>query len=72
MNKEELQKEIIETFSPIFRIAERNEVAMFQLIELLNNKGIITKEDYEKYLSNNAINNKIKEMEVVLGDEYKI
>lgn len=72
MNKEELQKEIIETLSPIFRIAERNEVAMFQLIELLNNKGIITKEDYEKYLSNNAINNKIKEMEVALGDEYKI
>lgn len=72
MNKEELQKEITETLSPIFRIAERNEVAMFQLIELLNNKGIITKEDYEKYLSNNAINNKIKEMEVVLGDEYKI
>ena len=72
MNKEELQKEIIEIFSPIFRIAERNEVAMLQLIELLNNKGIITKEDYEKYLSNNAINNKIKEMEVALGDEYKI
>ncbi len=72
MNKEELQKEIAETLSPIFRIAERNEVAMFQLIELLNNKGIITKEDYEKYLSNNAINNKIKEMEVALGDEYKI
>lgn len=72
MNKEELQKEIIETFSPIFRITERNEVAMFQLIELLNSKGIITKEDYEKYLSNNAINNKIKEMEVALGDEYKI
>lgn len=72
MNKEELQKGIAETLSPIFRIAERNEVAMFQLIELLNNKGIITKEDYEKYLSNNAINNKIKEMEVALGDEYKI
>lgn len=72
MNKEELQKEIAETLSPIFRIAERNEVAMFQLIELLNSKGIITKEDYEKYLSNNAINNKIKEMEVALGDEYKI
>ena len=72
MNKEELQKEIIETFSPIFRIAERNEVAMFQLIELLSSKGIIGKDDYDKYLSNKAIDNKIQEMEVALGDEYKI
>ena len=69
MNKEEVLKEIEETFSPMFRMFEYNECMFYQLLELLGSKGIITKDDYNKYLSRSAIEAKIEKVNKVLGEE---
>lgn len=69
MNKEEVLKEIEETFSPMFRMFEYNECMFYQLLELLGSKGIITKDDYNKYLSGAAIQTKIAEINKALEEE---
>lgn len=69
MNREVLEKQVEETFSPIFRMIERDECAFYQLIELLMMKGLINKGDFEKYLSNKAITKKMEEVNSALKEE---
>lgn len=69
MNREEILKEMKETFSPIFRMFEYDECMFYQLIELLGSKGIITREDYDKYLSNGAIKAKMEKVNKALEEE---
>ena len=71
MTRNELEKEIEETFSPIFRIIEHDECAFYQLIELLMRKGIINQKDFDDYLSRRAINDKMKEVNVALKEDFK-
>lgn len=69
MNREELTQEISETFNPIFRMIERDEVMFYQLINLLASKGIITRDDFDKCLSSKAIDKRIEEMNEILKEE---
>lgn len=69
MNRKELENEISETFNPIFRMIERDEIAFYQLLALLMNKGVINKDDFDEYLSSEAINKRIKEINDVLKKE---
>lgn len=69
MDREKLMAEIEETFAPIFKIIEYNECMFYQLLELLSSKGLITKDDYNKYLSNEAINKKMDMVNVALKEE---
>ena len=67
--REELEKEIEDTFSPIFRMIERNQVMIYRLIELLVSKGVITKSDYEENLSSKAIDARMDEVNEALAKE---
>ena len=69
MDREKLMTEIEETFAPIFKIIEYNECMFYQLLELLSSKGLITKDDYNKYLSNEAINKKMDMVNAALKEE---
>lgn len=69
MDREKLMAEIEETFAPIFKIIEYNECMFYQLLELLSSKGLITKDDYNKYLSNEAINKKMDMVNAALKEE---
>lgn len=69
MDREKLMAEIEETFAPIFKIIEYNDCRFFQLLELLSAKGIISKDDYNKYLSNEAINKKMDMANAALKEE---
>ena len=69
MDREKLMAEIEETFTPIFKIIEYNECMFYQLLELLSSKGLITKDDYNKYLSNEAINKKMDMANAALKEE---
>ena len=69
MDREKLMAEIEETFAPIFKIIEYNECMFYQLLELLSSKGLITKDDYNKYLSGAAIQAKIAEINKDLEEE---
>ena len=69
MDREKLMAEIEETFAPIFKIIEYNECMFYQLLELLSSKGLITKDDYNKYLSNEAINKKMDMANAALKEE---
>ena len=69
MDREKLMAEIEETFAPIFKIIEYNECMFYQLLELLSSKGLITKDDYNKYLSNEAINKKMDMVNTALKEE---
>ena len=69
MNIKELENEISETFNPIFRMTESDEIAFYQLLALLMNKGVINKDDFDEYLSSEAINKRIKEINDVLKKE---
>lgn len=69
MDREKLMAEIEETFAPIFKIIEYNECMFYQLLELLGSKGLITKDDYNKYLSNEAINKKMDMVNAALKEE---
>ena len=71
MDKEKLMAEIEETFAPVFRMIEYTECMFYQLLELLGSKGIITKADYDKYLSSGAIKAKIAEINEALEEENK-
>ena len=63
------QEEMEDIFAPIFRMFEYNDCRFFQLLELLSAKGIISKDDYNKYLSNEAINKKMDMVTVALKEE---
>ena len=63
------QEEMEDIFTPIFRMFEYNDCRFFQLLELLSAKGIISKDDYNKYLSNEAINKKMDMVTVALKEE---
>lgn len=69
MDREKLMAEIEEAFAPIFKIIEYNECMFYQLLELLSSKGLITKDDYNKYLSNEAINKKMDMVNAALKEE---
>ncbi|MCI6457230.1 MAG: hypothetical protein MSA56_05970 [Clostridium sp.] len=69
MDREKLMAEIEEAFAPMFKIIEYNECMFYQLLELLSSKGLITKDDYNKYLSNEAINKKMDMVNAALKEE---
>ena len=69
MDREKLMAEIEEIFAPMFRMLEYDDCRFFQLLELLNAKGIISKDDYNKYLSNEAINKKMDMVNAALREE---
>lgn len=69
MNREKLMAEIEEAFAPMFKMIEYNDCMFYQLLELLNSKGLITKDDYNKYLSGAAIQAKIAEINKALEEE---
>ena len=63
------QEEMEDIFAPIFRMFEYNDCRFFQLLELLSAKGIVSKDDYNKYLSNEAINKKMDMANAALKEE---
>ena len=69
MNKQEIQKEIETTFSPVFRMIERNEIMFYQLLKVLKMKGILTDEDFDKYLSQNAIDMETEKINKILSGD---
>ena len=50
-------------------MTESDEIAFYQLLALLMNKGVINKDDFDEYLSSEAINKRIKEINDVLKKE---
>ena len=49
-----------DAMNPVFRIIERQEALIMRLIDLLTYKGIINSEEYDKYLSNESIDELMK------------
>jgi len=64
-----LDDELKETFGIFFEMNEKVQVQIYQLITLLIKKGIITQDDYDKYLSIEATDDVFKKIDEKLSEE---
>lgn len=69
MNREEIEKMAEDTFGVLFRMQEQTQCQIYQIIHLLIDKGIITKEEYNKYLSIEAIDKIMNNINEALKEE---
>lgn len=69
MNREEIEKMAEDTFGILFRMQEQTQCQIYQIIHLLIDKGIITKEEYDKYLSIEAIDKIMNNINEALKEE---
>lgn len=58
-----------EAMEPLFRIVERQEAMIMRLIDLLNYKGILTEDEYNKYLSSEALDELMERINERLKEE---
>lgn len=58
-----------EAMEPLFRIVERQEAMIMRLIDLLNYKGILTEDEYNKYLSSEALDELMERIDERLKEE---
>ena len=58
-----------EAMEPLFRIVERQEAMIMRLIDLLNHKGILTEDEYNKYLSSEALDELMERIDERLKEE---
>lgn len=66
---DELKETFEGTFGIFFEMNEKVQVQIYQLITLLMKKGIITQDDYDKYLSIEATDDVFKKIDEKLSEE---
>lgn len=67
MNKEEM-KLLSEMNSYVHKSIEYFELKIYSLVQLLMDKGIINNDDYQNYLSEEALNDLLTKINEELGD----
>lgn len=69
MDKEEFMKNLDETYGVVFDMQEYMQMQLYQIIRVLLKKQIISQDDYEKYLSIDAINKLKEAINKEIGEE---